>query len=681
VTVASTLLLSLAFLLVGCAGAALLARVFAGLDEETRRDASIAFAVPVGLLAVGLPGWLLSVAFAVPIGGVAVRLGFVVAVAILAFLGRDLLSLRGGRRLLLPLLLPIGVFALFALLRAGAGEIRQTEKPMDFAILNALVTSESLPLQDPWFSGGGPLPYYHFGTYLFALVFRAAGTPPEHAYNILVALGAALAASAAFGAVRLRGGGRGVAVGGALFLAFAGTPDGLRQLLAGKPLGDLDFWVSSRRVVNTITEWPFFTLKLGDLHPHAVAMPLFLTFVGVAGRVATFPGLLLDGVLLGALLSANPWDLPAALAFLAAGNLVERGFGLATVRSVVTCGVAVPVLLPSLLSPRPELQGLRLVSVRTGSLEGFLHLGAMLAVPALAVGVALVRSRKRDDEALLAATFFPALGIALGILLKAPVLGLGVAFLAAVAYLFPHLSGALRAGFLFAGAATTVLLVPELIAVKDPYGEEMHRMNTVFKCYAAAGLALPVAGALLLPLALSTRRARLTIRAFLAAALVSTLPHPANAVLWAWRAGDRTLDGLTWMRRELPGDLAAIRWLRSKAPAGAVVLEAVGGAYSDHARIGSGSGRPTYLGWAGHEGLWRGAKGAGDVARRQQEVKVVYTSTDENVVRGILREGKIRYVVVGPLERNEFGPEPFPLRDRFKAVFSEQETTLYEVVP
>ena len=196
---------------------------------------------------------------------------------------------------------------------------------MDFAVLSGLMATPRLPFMDPWLSGSR-FPYYHFGTYLFALPARAARVPSEYAYNLIAALLPALAALAAYGAVRTRGGGRRLALLAGSVLVLGGTFDGARQALGDKPLADLDWWASSRRVENAITEWPLFTFRLGDLHPHAVTFPFLVAFAGLAGRVGTVSGTLLDGVLLAAVLSANPWDLPACLLVLAAGNLAERPF-------------------------------------------------------------------------------------------------------------------------------------------------------------------------------------------------------------------------------------------------------------------------------------------------------------------------------------------------------------------
>jgi YYY domain-containing protein len=694
VTIPSALLFAAALLVASAAGAALVARLFRGeTDADVRSDAALAFGLPVGLVVAALPGWLLSVGANVPVRGVALPLALAAAGILLGLFWRDLLALFAApRRAVFPLVVFAATFLFYLWLRWPAGEIRHTEQPMDFAVLSGLMTTPTLPFQDPWMAGER-FPYYHFATYLFALPIRVSGMAPEYGYNLVAALLPALAALAAFGAVRVRRAGRRLAAWAAALLAAGGTFDGLRQLLSRTGISEIDIWASSRRVDagNAITEWPLFTFKLGDLHPHAVEFPLFVALAGLAGRVNGWAGIVLDGVLLAAIVSANPWDLPGALLAIAAGNMMERGFRASVFRGLATVAAAIPFLMPFLRAPRPAFHGLLFFPGSTLAVDAFLHFGTLLAGVALAAGVALVRARERSDEALLVATLFPAFGLAAALLMGKPVLGLAAGFVAAVAYLLYRTpsagdattlpKGALRAGLLYAAAGAILVALPDAVVVVDTYGEQHKRMNTVFKCFMAAWPLLAIGAALLLPLALATRHARVTIRGILAVALAGTLVHPLSAVLARLKSGPGTLDGLAWMTTEAPGDRKAIEWLRSHALPGAVVAEATGNPYTDYSRIGSASGRPTVLGWANHEGLWRGDQVSPGVTSRAAALRTLYTSTNIDEVRQIIRKFRVRYVAVGSLEKRDFGPGAFPTGPAFQRVFSEDGSSLYEVGP
>jgi YYY domain-containing protein len=695
VTVPTALLFAFVLLLAGASGAAVLARLLRGdeADPDSRADAVLSFAVPVGLVLAATPGWLLSSFFSVPIARLALPLAFLALTGGLLWGSADLPGVvpRAFARFL-PVALFFGVFLFFLWIRWTFGEIRQTEKPMDFAVLSGLMTTSRLPFPDPWLSGER-FPYYHFGTYLFALPARAARVPSEFAYNLVAALLPALAALAGFGAIRARRGGPVIAVFGGLLLVLGGTFDGARQFLSGKPLVDLDWWVSSRRVANpnTITEWPLFTFRLGDLHPHAVTFPFLVTLLGLAGLSGRISGTLLDGLLLAAVVSANPWDLPASLLILGAGNLAERDFRPAFIRSLATLVPAALFLLPFARSLRPAFNGLSWWKEGTGAADAFLHFGVLAVIPALAFGIALVRSQTRADRSLVAACAFPALALALVVLTKKPVFSLASGFAAGVVWLLlketrpeepERPAGALRAGLLLAAAGAVLAAVPDVVLVSDSYGVSMRRMNTVFKCFMGAWPLLALGGALLLPLALASRHARVFIRIAVVAALAAALAHPLSAIAFraGWKGPLDGLDGLRWMAREAPGDRESVFWLRTHAVEGAVLAEATGNAYSDYGRIGAASGLPTVLGWENHEGLWRGGGSVAETSARKRDLKLIYTSEESGGVFKLLHQYQVRYVFVGTLEKRDFGPNAFPMRANFRRAFANGDAAIFEIL-
>lgn len=673
VTAGSLALLLLVLALAATAGAALLASVLGPREDA---DAIAALALPAGLLAFALPGWVASTLFPVPFRTVVVPLGLLAWAACVVLGRRSLGQLLGaGRALLVPVAVPLAGFLLFLWLRYPDGAVQGTEKPMDLAVLSAVLEGAKLPLGDPWLAGER-FSYYHFGTLLLGLPFRLAGIAPAFAYNLIAALLAGLAAASAFGAARLRGGGRRLALLAAAALLLAGTFEGARQLLAGTPVGSVDFWASSRRVAHAITEWPLFTLRLGDLHPHAVALPLLLAWAGLCGRTRSAVA---EGALLGGLLAANPWDLPAACLILGCGVLLADGPREGVRHAAGAVLASVPLLLPFLSGPRPPFLGLALSPAATTSPEAFLHLGGFVAVPALALGIALVRSREAPETALLVANAPPAVAIVLSTVTGRPVLGLAAGFLVGLAFLGRRPRGAVRAGFLLAGAGAALAAVPEVLVVLDPYGETLRRMNTLFKTWAGAAPLFVLASSLLLPLVLAARRARKTVRVLLAGVLAGLLVHPAAALAVRLSAGPGTLDGLARLASQQPGDVAAIAWLLENAPPGAVLAEAPGTAYTLHGRISAASGRPCVLGWSSHEVVWRGDAVHPELERRRSDLLTVYTSRDTAAVKRVLAARGVSYVVVGRVELEMYGLDAFPARAAFELVLRGPGIALYRV--
>jgi uncharacterized membrane protein len=92
-----------------------------------------------------------------------------------------------------------------------------------------------------------------------------------------------------------------------------------------------------------------------------------------------------------------------------------------------------------------------------------------------------------------------------------------------------------------------------------------------------------------------------------------------------------------------------------------VVAEAVpprGGSYTEYARFATMSGKPGVLGWIGHENQWRGEGSAQAIGTRQKDLELLYCTRSWSEARAILERYRIRYIVVGMLERANYLPDP-----------------------
>jgi uncharacterized membrane protein len=219
------------------------------------------------------------------------------------------------------------------------------------------------------------------------------------------------------------------------------------------------------------------------------------------------------------------------------------------------------------------------------------------------------------------------------------------------------------------------ILGAELGVVKDEfYGGEFERMNTVFKMGYQAWILLAVFGAV----ALSASRAWLpalprvawtgVAAVLIALSLVYTVG--ATSARHEGLRGPVDLDGRLWLEK---GDVAAIDWLREHTDGDAVLLEMVGDDYSPfgNARMSTFTGRPTVLGWQGHELQW-----SHDIGTRRQDVQTLYTTPDELTATGLLNRYGVDYAVVGPLERTTYG-DPQALVRVGRPVFDQDGTAIY----
>ena len=202
---------------------------------------------------------------------------------------------------------------------------------------------------------------------------------------------------------------------------------------------------------------------------------------------------------------------------------------------------------------------------------------------------------------------------------------------------------------------TLLVLGPEFFFLRDQFG---WRINTIFKFYYQAWLLWAVAaafGSAALLLSLS-RRWGILFRVGLALVLLVGFTYTSLA-LWSKTGGFKpaqgfTLDGTAYLESQAPDDAAAARWLWTAPPG--VVAEAVGGSYSEYARVATLSGLPNVLGWPGHESQWRG--GGREMGSRQADLERLFCTRSWEEAQQILSKYNIRYVYIGNLERSSYVP-------------------------
>lgn len=393
----------------------------AGLLFRSLPGGGYPFAKALGLLLTGYLAWLLAMLglsrFSAPL----------LAVCALAVGGLGLWAWRSGpapRRKLLPgwpALLGYEAIFLAAMLaaiwmRAHDPTPWGTERPMDFALFNAIQRSATFPPGDPWLAGYS-INYYYFGYLLMAGVAQLSRLEPSAAYNLSLALVFGLTALGVAGVIinlialsmsderpttngstsdnptttsrpqwSVVGGRWSMAILGALLVLVAGNQSGAIQValgsekavaLNGRELlssarqalggantitlpdgfqasdfgqvsswerqdmaapGAFNWWWPSRSLWDTyrtpegaerrydITEFPLFSFRLGDMHPHVMSLPFTLLALTLALATLAQPSapalavgragwaeLLGGGVILGSLYAINSWDLPTYL--------------------------------------------------------------------------------------------------------------------------------------------------------------------------------------------------------------------------------------------------------------------------------------------------------------------------------------------------------------------------------
>ena len=569
-----------------------------------------------------------------------------------------------------------------------------TEKFMDYGFMEAMMRSKTLPATDLWYSQG-KINYYYGGQYFAVFLTKLSGAKVELTYNLMRTFVAGLAFAMPFSLVhqmvtdrlgRIRTGwkkalpsvtgilaGISVSIAGNMHYVVYGQIIPFIQKLKGEEVSSYWFPDATRYVGfnpdvedKTIHEFPCYSFVLGDLHAHVVDIMFVLLLLGLLyawmKKVRTtelsgesmsrrefwkkqllMPQLLAAGALLGMFHWTNYWDF--------------------VIYFVVTCGVA---LFMNIIGQKGKIRWV--LGVTAAQAVEILTLATVIILPFtlqfdtsnMVQGIALAKHHSLLHQ-LLVLWGLP------GILTILFVVSLLIEKLrGAEQKSLYHLLTSIRLPDLFAVlmglCAIGLVLIPELVYVRDIYENGNARANTMFKltyqAYIMFGMTMIYA---IFRLLVIGKNKILKVLAFIGLFLfVWTCGYFGNSVhSWfgtVWKSSQyKGLNATAFLETDFPEDVNGIRWLKENISDAPVVLEANGDSYSEYERVSAMTGLPTIMGWYVHEWLWRGD--LADLNAKIEEIKEIYTSTDETRVKELLDEYNVSYIFVGSCERNKYGAD------------------------
>ena len=265
----------------------------------------------------------------------------------------------------------------------------------------------------------------------------------------------------------------------------------------------------------------------------------------------------------------------------------------------------------------------------------------------------------------------------------------------------PGQPDAKRAVLFMTGTGLALTLAVELIVLNGDIG----RMNTVFKFYMQAWTLLSLSAAAgliwLLPAIQKWRSnwsnawqvAAVTLIG--CAALFPVLGGQAKIEDRMAVNAPHTLDGMAYMQyshyadqntdMDLSEDARAIQWMQDNIKGSPVIVEANTPEYRWGTRFTIYTGLPGVVGWNWHQRQQRALTPSEWVTDRVDQIGSFYSTTSDSFALDFLRQYKVKYIVVGQLERAYYSEEGLAKFDRLNGVYwqeiyREGQTVIYEVL-
>jgi YYY domain-containing protein len=604
------------------------------------------------------------------------------------------IKLAVNRQWLISFLIWLVVFIAFALLTASRPEIMHTEKLADFHYLRAIMDSATIPPPDTWFSGE-PIRYYYFGYTIFAAAGLLACIDAPFVYNLAIATIPAISAPIVYAlATKLGGDWRksGLAV---LFTFVGGNLFGALQYWFPEVYGRFWYWDASRAVEHAITEFPFFSTFLGDLHPHFMAIPAVLLFLAVIFTLicgefsSNRRAVIVSGFVVGLGCVVNTWNMPimVTLVFLAwLFRLLDKNDGLklpwagAVKMVVATVALAALFFLPHYLystSPPQTIRWLPL-SVNTPLLE-FVRSWGLIWLP---VWVGLIcckdhlRYLKRPKCLVVVALIL--LG---GFFLKGSVATVMLATtVVAVDLLLSTVTGqrlAERITLVLVAVSAGMMFGTEILYVDDIFGGDFRRINTVFKLSYLLYMTLPLA-----IVGFWTICRKRLVGYVVVCCVLCGLVYPLGVVFqqadsFARSSKSLTLNGFRFFETDTPGQWQLANWIRTNLlDKDAIVLEAIDRSHAWGGRIAAYSGVSSPLNWSIVQQTVRG--GFVEIEGRQADLAAFYAATDSDVAEKLLRLHGVTHFVVSPYEIKQYNIV-LDFSKHFKLIYEFASSRLYAV--
>ncbi len=203
------------------------------------------------------------------------------------------------------LIIELFVFIILTLLRGLSPELATTEKPMDYSFIANFLHQSVLPFKNPWLFGF-LLNYYYLGQFFISIITYITALPPWISYNFAINLISVWAfmvlfeflgmiyllyqSGLSYNKINKRAlifiivlGVSVILFGGNFYYLARIIADNINLIVGRRILNFAKFFYpdSTRVIPYTINEYPAYSILLGDLHGHFIALPFVYTFISI----------------------------------------------------------------------------------------------------------------------------------------------------------------------------------------------------------------------------------------------------------------------------------------------------------------------------------------------------------------------------------------------------------------
>jgi len=669
----------------------------------------LSLGAPISLIIIGIVSWL---AFFV-LKEIYISYLFSITAITIIFLfwlyknRHDFFSIF-NYKLLFFLIFLIITHLLFISIRGFNGDLIGTEKLMDQMMLSSAFYSSNGSVPDLWFSGYQN-PYYYFAYWIYGGFIKLSGIHLTIGYNLSLSTTFSLSLMTSW-AISLSLLKRIDMPKYTLYLTSILSPlyllfltnfyilidlfvripllgSILSSLVKIKGLGDPDHnflfgsgWRSTRVIDNlvegksldyTIQEYPSFSFILGDLHPHVLSIPFFLSVSyliisltsyinerGIKSRNIIFFAI---GIIIPIMGFINIWDLPFFIFFFLICYLLsylrnkDKNYLFEISFFFIAFIISMLILSKYYFDTLGGQTEIPFVALNLYS-TSIIHLLIVMGLPLIIIYTSIFRNINiREINSFKVVSFSFIVSI----------------FLFAIKGIFfiSELNNEIYMNYLLSFFSTLVLIIPILIILKEKlflrdhmfYSisltilfillivEHVHlidlfgnRMNTIFKSYYQVWILASIVFPIFLIKSFPRKKYLLLfilpLIAISSIQNLSTFLDNTNNL-----SKNYTIDTSLEIERRYPGSFDVIKWIEQNTDPTDVIFSGVGNDYQLSSYFSVFSGRETPIGWPGHESQWRG--NMPEINERKTDLFKLFNSENDNEINDIIKKYNISYII------------------------------------